>query len=113
MKSIYLAIISVMTISSAYAQKIHFADTSNIWKQFEDTYNDNMPANLYYETYHFVSHTTIDMITYHIFNLSKDGIWNLLTMVREATPARRSLPKKQNIKLGAASKKYNIQPLLA
>jgi hypothetical protein len=68
MKKIFLIVFTVFTSFIASAQKIHFTDTSNVWYQFFDQYNDGNPPIFTYTTYHFVNDTIIHSIDYKIFS---------------------------------------------
>ena len=85
MKVPYILLLASLLSLTAYPQKIHFTDTTNVWKQFMDTYNDGLPPNLYYNTYHYIGDTTIGTNEYRTFNFGTFDVWYSMTFVREDT----------------------------
>jgi len=57
---------------SSFAQKIHFTDTTNIWRELHPQYNAPYPELLYYNTYSFIRHSTIDSVDYKLFNFGEE-----------------------------------------
>jgi hypothetical protein len=67
MKKIILFLLLLISINAS-AQKIHFTDTSNVWKQVFCLYNDWYPPLISFDTYHYVRDTMIHSVNYKIFN---------------------------------------------
>ena len=68
MKKFLLAVLCIWVSMTASAQKIHFTDTSNVWYQFSDAYNDGNPTIPDYGIHKFVSYVTVDSIEYMKFD---------------------------------------------
>ena len=74
---------------AANAQKIHFTDTGNVWKQLEPQYNAPGPFILNYSTFSYVGDTLLSAKTYRNFNFRSgfDGLTN--AYVREDTGLKK------------------------
>ncbi len=79
MKILLLILCITCCSLSLSAQKIHFTDTSNVWKELGLEYNDFLPPILSYTTYSFVSDSSIDSVKYGNFSfgsIREDTILN-------------------------------------
>ena len=68
MKKLLIILLGIWFCSTAYAQKIHFSDTTNVWKEVQPFFNDYNPWIFNYSTYSFISDSSIDFVEYRNFS---------------------------------------------
>jgi len=86
----------------AFAQKIHFTDTSNIWKEAIPTYNAPSPAIVDYYIYSFINDSTIDSFTYQNFGFGyvrEDTLLNKV-FIRDTTGDSDIVLMNYNLHIG-------------
>jgi len=102
MKQILLVLLSIGFSLSLSAQKIHFMDTSNVWKELQPEYNAPLPWLFRYYTYSFIGDSTVDSVEYRHFGFGfvrEDTILNKV-YVRDLTGDSDILLMDYNLTLG-------------
>ncbi len=85
MKRILFLLLIVCFSMSLSAQKIHFTDTSNVWKELWPQYNDAYPELLYYKTFSFIRDSIIDSSHYKLFSFKEEYPGVAISFIREDT----------------------------
>ncbi len=84
MKGLMLIILAIYFSTATLAQKIHFTDTSNVWKEL-GIFSTGGPVDFQYSTYTFIQDTTIDSIHYKRFNFESGYGGGSCSFFREDT----------------------------